>query len=141
MDKGEDKNKRIYGFKILDNDYNEFKGFMVYTIKDNLLTPAIKDFENAWEELFSFNSMIKCLNYNNVKELFTYTPNDDETICSAPYETEENEEEYDNDYRFHHFEISPTKEQKRELKENNIKLTSLNDEEINSLEKRLRHHY
>ena len=141
------KNKHVYGFEILDNDYREIqdKGFMLYTIKNDLLTPVIREFENSGGELFSSNTMLECLNYNNIKELVTYAPDNYKTVCSAPYETEEGmqgeTEKFDNDYRFHHIEISLTKEQKTKLKENNIKLIYLNDKEINDLEKSLRDHY
>ncbi len=139
-----EKDKRVFGFEILDSDYSENLGqFMLYTIKNNHLKPVLKKFESGWDELFDFSTILKCLKYNNVNKLYTYHPTIEETLCSAPYELNTEEElnrcEFDGKWnRFYHLEIFISGEKIRSLIKNNIKLIHLNKEEIRELESKLK---
>lgn len=142
-----EKDKRVFGFEIWDNDYFENNSqFMLYTIKNNYLKPVLKKFELGWDELFDFSNVLKCLKYNNVNRLYTYHPTIDETLCSAPYELNTEEElngcEFDGKWnRFYHLEIFLSGEKIDSMKKNNIKLIHLNNGDVKDLEKKLKLHY
>ena len=138
--------KTVYVFEIQDTymEIEDVENFMLYTKKNNLLRPAIDAFERGDNKLFSFQSMVSCLKYNKVSEIITYLPNS-ETVCSHPYELEDKEiidecekEGYWN--RFNHQEVDFSNKESEILKKENIKIISLNDEEVSKLEKKLKLH-
>ena len=136
--------KKVYGFQIFDNDLKKITGFMIYTKRENLLRPAVEDFEKGWDELFSLGGLIACLKYNKIKEVHTYHPNS-ETVCSHPYEINNDEDfamcqEGGGWNRFDHMEIVLSHDEDKILEKENIQLTSLNEEESSKLEKGLRFH-
>ncbi len=139
--------KKIYGFEIHDNDNSlNDNGFMLYTIKENFLTPVIEKFERGFGTLFKFEEMIKCLKYNRIKTLHTYQPHNCETVCSAPYEINTDYEfelcQFDGKWnRFNHYEIHPSETEEKIFKENKIELVSLTKKEISKLERNLKFQY
>lgn len=132
-------NKNVYGFRIMyqeDSAPERYK-FMLYTIKDNLLEPAITNFALGHEEFFDFKTMITTLRKNKIKSLITYPPKSD-TVLVHPYElnTEAEREiaEFEGYDKFIHLEINLDKE----LKDEKISLIHLSNKEISKLEKGLK---
>lgn len=137
--------KEIYIFEIQDNDHYEYnRNLMLYQNKDYLLTPLIKEFENGQSKFPSFENIIQFLKENKINNLTSYFPNDLDTVCSQPYEIEDfTDYELENGacfHRFYHFEFSPSKNQIKTLKENNINIKYLNSKEISELEQSLKYH-
>jgi hypothetical protein len=119
---------------------------MLYIIKDNMLKPVIKEFEMGHNKMFRFNQMIECLKFNKINKLLTYSPSYSETVCSAPYEINNEEEleqcEVEGKWnRFSHLEIFLSKEEEKILKDNNLILIRLNEDEINKLESKLKFYH
>ncbi len=138
-----EENKKVYGFEIFDNDSKAIEGFMLYTKRNNLLRPALKKFEQGWKELFTFEGMVTCLEYNKIAKLFTYHP-DSQIICCHPYEIN-NEFEFElcgfeGWNRFNHLEIFLSPKEKETLQKAKIELIHLKEEEISELERNLRFH-
>jgi hypothetical protein len=141
------KDKKVFGFEIFDKDYVEGKEqFMIYTLNNKMLKPVLRKFELGWKELFDFQTFLGCLRYNDVSKLYTYHPNVLETLCSFPYELNDNEElkkcELDGKWnRFYHLEIFFSGKKTNQIMKNNIEIIHLTKEEVRELEGKLKFHY
>lgn len=137
--------KEVYGFEITDNDHVSSNGYMLYTNKKGLLTPAIEEFQKGLSTFFNFDNMINVLKNNKISQLITYFPQNLDTICKHPYEIT-NDDDFEackddgNWNKYNHSEIYLNKEKVLIFKKNNIKLKKLSNKEISELERTLKFH-
>ena len=131
--------KQVYIFEVIDNDFGE-RGYMLYTNKNNKMTPVIEPFD--WKgDFLKLDEIISVLQEYKITELITYHPQSDK-VCSRPYEIS-NEDDFqacaeDGNWNLlNHMDIYLGQKDEDKFKENNISIKRLNDEEISELEDKL----